>query len=87
MNNSNVIEVSCIALPDGQTMWIKSATPDYIRECMKAWKEGLPKEKLELYEQAGVGVGVVMVRMLEEDYNKIPATNCISWPISIGVKR
>lgn len=70
----DVIDVVCLALPDGTTLWYEpgDGRPD---ELIAAWKQQLPAEKRQLYESCGVLGGFVILRMLRQDYQSIPATS------------
>lgn len=74
------IPVICIALPDGTTLWADNANQEYVQDCIKAWKERLSPETLRKYEESGVLGGFIELRMLPEDFKRIPATNSITWP-------
>jgi hypothetical protein len=70
----NVIDVCCIATPDGRANWCE---PDRetIARFWANWKASLPPEKRELYEQRGCLGGVVTIRMLESAYRSITASS------------
>jgi hypothetical protein len=70
----NVIEVCCIATPDGRAFWCR-AEPDCIAQFWMNWKASLPEEKRKLYEERGCVGGVVIIRMLESAYRSITATS------------
>jgi hypothetical protein len=69
----NVIDVCCIATPDGRAYWCQP-DPEVIARFWTNWKASLPDEKRELYEQRGCLGGIVKIRMLESAYRAIPAT-------------
>lgn len=66
----NVIDVCCIATPDGRSFWCQP-DPDTLAQFWSNWKASLPAEKRELYEQRGCVGGVVVIRMLESAYRGI----------------
>lgn len=70
----NVIDVCCIATPDGRTFWCQ-ADRDVIAQFWAKWKATLPAEKRELYEERGCVGGVVVIRMLESAYRGITTTS------------
>lgn len=69
----NLIEVCCIATPDGRAFWCQ-AEPDTIAQFWANWKAGLPEEKRKLFEDRGCLGGVVKIRMLESAYYGITAS-------------
>ena len=71
--NKKAIDVSVLALPDGETFHIDSTDSDVIREEISKWKALQTKDKLEELDVAGAIAGVVMIRMLETDYSKLKA--------------
>lgn len=70
----NVIDVCCIATPDGRTFWCR-ADSDTLAQFWTNWKASLSVEKRELYEQRGCVGGVVVIRMLESAYYGITASS------------
>jgi hypothetical protein len=71
---SDVIDVCCIATPDGRAFWCQ-ADPETLGTFWANWRASLPAEQRDLHERAGCLGGVVRVRMLESDYRAIPATS------------
>lgn len=69
----NVIDVCCIATPDGRAAWCP-ADPETIAQFWTNWRGSLPVEKRDLYEQRGCTGGVVTIRMLESEYRGITAS-------------
>lgn len=70
----NVIDVYCIATPDGRACWCQ-AEPDVTAQFWANWRASLPAEKRELYEKRGCCGGVVRIRMLESAYRAITTTS------------
>lgn len=70
----NVIDVCCIAAPDGRAYWCQ-AEPDVIAQFWANWKASLPADTLTLYEQRGCLGGVVKISMLESAYYGITASS------------
>jgi hypothetical protein len=70
----NVIDVCCIATPDGRTFWCP-ADQETLAQFWTNWKASLPAEKRELYERRGCVGGVVVLRMLESAYWSITASS------------
>jgi hypothetical protein len=70
----NVIDVCCIATPDGRAFWCEP-DPGTIARFWTNWKASLPAEQRELYERRGCLGGIVKIRMLESAYRAIGATN------------
>lgn len=75
----NIIEVNFVAFPDGNHIWMEK-NEDYLRKCVQAWKDSLPPEKREKYENGDVLITAGYLRMFEDDYYSIPATNNFPWP-------
>lgn len=70
----NVIDVCCIATPDGRAFWCQ-ADHDTLAQFWANWKASLPAEKREVYEERGCVGGVVVIRMLESAYRGITTTS------------
>jgi hypothetical protein len=69
----NVIEVCCIATPDGRASWCR-ADAETIAQFWTNWRASLPAEKRDLFEKRGCTGGVVTIRMLESAYCGITAS-------------
>jgi hypothetical protein len=80
------IDVACIALPDGTVVWSDDIDTRSIDAHMRAWRESLAPHRREVLERAGVLGGVVIIRMIQEDYLAIPTTNRIKWPCCVYVE-
>lgn len=73
----NIISVICCVMPSGETLWVRadSCESKYIVEVLAAWKEQNPE-----YTEESTTCGFVEIRMPEERYNLIPATNGFVFP-------
>jgi hypothetical protein len=69
----NVIDVCCIATPDGRAAWCR-ADRETIAQFWTNWRASLPEEKRKLYEERGCVGGVVTIRMLESAYRGVTAS-------------
>jgi len=80
------IRVNVLVLPDGNTVWGEASkmTDNAIRKFLETWRSNLPKGKLELFESAKVTSGMVVIYMLREDYDKIPANNQMDFSMFSG---
>lgn len=65
-----VIDACCIACPDGQTRWCKDEPKDAAAQ-WASWRNALPAEQREQYERAGVLGGIVKIRMMRRDFDRI----------------
>lgn len=63
-----VVDVACIVLPDGQTIWVEDPNVELVESYIRGWREALPQFLKDRYEDAKVNLGVVHIRMLREDY-------------------
>lgn len=70
-----LIDVLVMVFPNGAHYWTNDNNPEDQRRIIKRWKEALTDKKLKLYEDNGGGAVAVVLKMLEEDYFNIPATN------------
>ena len=70
-----LIDVFCIAFPNGQTIWIPSGDEKYLRECVTAWKRKYPQ-----FEDTKTTMGVIQIRMPSLYYKNICTTNDFPWP-------
>jgi hypothetical protein len=67
----DVINVACIVLPDGQTIWIEDPTSEHVNAHVRLWRGLLPQFLKDRYEAAKVDCGVVSLRMLRDDYLRV----------------
>lgn len=70
---SKAIDVLLVVAPDGQFIFMRDAGHEDASRVMKAWRESQSDEAMERHHQAGTNAGFMTIRMLEEDYNAIPA--------------
>ena len=63
------IDVAAIALPDGTVIHCEDH-PSILRKKIDEWKETIPVERLQDYDTFTYG-GVVRIRMLKRDWDKI----------------
>jgi hypothetical protein len=78
---ADVIDAWCIACPDGQTRWCKDDPKDAATTWAQ-WRNGLPAAQREAYEQAGVLGGIVKIRMLRADFDRL--TSGVTEPVGIN---
>lgn len=71
---NNVIDVCCIATPDGRAAWCES-DPETIARFWDNWRASLPAETRELWERHGCVGGIVKIRMMESAYRAIVASS------------
>lgn len=73
------INVICIVTPDGQVFYREMQdgdnTPHVAQKIWRAWENSVPASRHDVYAAADVLGGVIAMRMLREDYQKIPATS------------
>ena len=68
---SETIEVLFVMPPDGNHAWLpveKGVSEDFF----KRWRESLTDEQRADHEGSGTLGGVMQIRMLKSDYDKIP---------------
>lgn len=75
---TEAIDVAVFVFPDGTTFWTER-TPGFdgraIGAVMDAWRATLEPGRREQFLAANVCGGCVFMRMLAEDYRRIPATS------------
>jgi hypothetical protein len=69
------INVCCIALPTGETLWFRDYSDDYLRQVIAMWTA----EHQDLAD-TGCTIGCVIISMPEERFNAVPATNSFAFP-------
>lgn len=73
MNSSDIIDVLCLVFPNGQTLFTEKASLEEVKRLTTNWKETNPGSAEKWRDCLG---GFIFMRMLREDYQRIPATNC-----------
>ena len=73
----NISNVICCVMPYGEVLWLKAedCKDNYINKVIESWKEQNPEYNNEL-----ITGGFIEIRMPEEKYNLIPATNSFIFP-------
>lgn len=69
------ITATCLVFPDGTTFWFEGQDSNMNYRLIEAWKARLEPERLRLYHDTAVLGGIVLTRMLREDYLRIPVTS------------
>lgn len=70
-----LVDVACVAMPDGRTFWIESPTREKLSSKQSEWRETLPDAKRHAMDKiAGLVGGVVFTRMLRSDLDSINAS-------------
>lgn len=68
-----LIDVTCIVLPDGGALHFEGHDADRARNVWSAWSQSLAEaRRAELHDTMG---GCVLMRMLRQDYMNIQATS------------
>jgi hypothetical protein len=67
----DVIQVACIATPDGHAVWMAEPDHDRLSAYWNEWRDGLDAERREAMREGNVVGGVVVITMFRADFDAI----------------